>query len=93
MGFLKVENYSLSSSLVVQLLRLGASTAGAVGSVPGCGIKILHTEECGQINFFKKIIVSIHYLVIYIFCYFLDFFRNNLEEYQAIRSRLFYILR
>ena len=88
---MKVETYSLSTSLVVQLLRLGASTVGTVGSIPGCGIKILHTEECGQIIFFL-IIVSIHYLVIYIFCYFLDFFRNNLEEYQAIRSRLFYIL-
>ena len=88
MGLLKVENYSLSTSLVVQLLRLDASTAGAVGSLPGCGIKILHTEEYGQINFFL-IIVSIHYLVIYIFCYFLGIFRNNLEEYQAIRADYF----
>ena len=55
MGLLKVENYSLSTSLVVQLLRLGASTAGAVGSIPGYGINILHTEEYGQINFFFKL--------------------------------------
>ena len=33
--------------LVVQWLRLCASTAGFMGSVPGWGIKILHAVKCG----------------------------------------------
>ena len=36
------------SSLAVQLLRLCASTAGGVGSIPGRGTKILHAKKCGQ---------------------------------------------
>ena len=33
---------------VVQWLRLHASTAGGVGSIPGQGTKILHTVQHGQ---------------------------------------------
>ena len=37
-------------SLVVQRLRLQASNAGGVGSIPGQGTKILHAVQCGQIK-------------------------------------------
>ena len=40
-------------SLVVQWLRLCASTAGGTGSIPGQGTKILHAEWHGQ-KFKKK---------------------------------------
>ena len=36
------------TSLVVQGLRLCASTAGDTGSIPGQGTKILHYMQCGQ---------------------------------------------
>ena len=36
------------TSLVVQWLRLHASTAGDMGSIPGQGTKILHYMQCGQ---------------------------------------------
>ena len=36
------------TSLVVQWLRLCASTAGGMGSIPGQGIKILHGLWCSQ---------------------------------------------
>lgn len=39
-----------------------------------------------------KKIVSTHNIVVYILLYFLDLSGNNLEEHQAIRSRIFYIL-
>ena len=38
------------NSLAVQWLGLCASTTGDTGSVPGQGIKILHTLWCSQIN-------------------------------------------
>ena len=37
-------------SLVVQRLRLQASNAGGVGSIPGQGTKIPHAVQCGQIK-------------------------------------------
>ena len=36
------------TSLTVQWLRLHASTAGGVGSIPGPGTKILHAKWCSQ---------------------------------------------
>ena len=36
------------TSLEVQWLKLSASTAGAVSSIPGWGTKILHIKRCGQ---------------------------------------------
>ena len=33
------------TSLAVQWLRLGASTAGGMGSIPGWGTKILHAPQ------------------------------------------------
>ena len=41
------KNILKRTSLVVQWLRLRASTAGFMGSVPGWGIKILHAVKCG----------------------------------------------
>ena len=35
-------------SQVVQWLRLHASTAGGMGSIPGLGTKIPHAAWCGQ---------------------------------------------
>ena len=42
------KNGGKGTSLVVQLLRLHASTAGDVGSIPGQGTKIPHAMEHGQ---------------------------------------------
>ena len=42
------------TSLVVQLLRLQASTAGGTGSIAGQGSKIPHTTEHGQKERKKK---------------------------------------
>ena len=39
--------------MVVQWLRLRASTEGDTGSIPGRGTKILHATQCGQ-KFKKK---------------------------------------
>ena len=39
---------TLGASLVVQQLRLHASTAGGMGSIPGQGTEIPHTMGCGQ---------------------------------------------
>ena len=36
------------ASLAVQWLRLGAYTAGVVGSIPGWGIKIPYAVRCSQ---------------------------------------------
>ena len=36
------------TSLMVQWLRLSASTAGGMGSIPGWGTKILQASGCGQ---------------------------------------------
>ena len=44
----------IGTSLVVQQLRLQASTAGGTGSIPGWGIKILHASQHGQNNKKKK---------------------------------------
>ena len=38
----------LETSLVVQWLRLQASTAWGMGLIPGQGSKILHAIWCGQ---------------------------------------------
>ena len=38
----------LGTSLVVQGLRLHASNAGVMGSIPGQGTKILHAEGHGH---------------------------------------------
>ena len=39
---------------MVQELRHRASNAGAVGSIPGQGTKILHAEQYSQENKLKK---------------------------------------
>ena len=44
----------LRTFLVVQWLRLRASNAGAVGSIPSWGTKILHAEQHSQENKFKR---------------------------------------
>ena len=38
----------VGTSLVVQWLRLGASTAGGMGSIPGQGTKIPHASRRSQ---------------------------------------------
>ena len=43
-----VKKQSSGSSLVVQWLRLCASSAGGVGSIPGQGAKIPHATGYGQ---------------------------------------------
>ena len=43
-----LEMLALGTSLVVQWLRLCASTARGMGSIPGWGTKILHALQCGQ---------------------------------------------
>ena len=43
-----VITYNGETSLVVQWLRLRASTAGGMGSIPGWGTKILHAVWRGQ---------------------------------------------
>ena len=40
-----INNYNRGTSLVVQWLRLHASTAGGTGSVPGRGTKITHGKR------------------------------------------------
>ena len=42
------------TSLAVHWLRLRASTAGAIGSIPAQGIKILHAAWCSQKKKKKK---------------------------------------
>ena len=42
---MKALNPGIGSSLVVQWLRLQASTAGGMGSIPGWGTKILHAMQ------------------------------------------------
>jgi len=42
------------TSLAVQWLRLCASTAGSTASIPGQGIKILHTAPCSKKKKKKK---------------------------------------
>ena len=46
---------SPGTSPAVQWLRLHASTAGGVGSIPGQGTKIPHAVWGGQKIFFKKL--------------------------------------
>ena len=48
------KNRSLGTSLVVQWLRLHASTAVGAGLIPGRGTKIPHTVWCGQKIKLKK---------------------------------------
>ena len=43
-----LQNISRGNSLVVQWLRLHASTAGGAGSIPGRGTKIPHAARYGQ---------------------------------------------
>ena len=64
-SFLKPFHWSLKlpllgTFLVVQWLRLHASTAGGMGSIPGWGTKMLHALQCG-----KKKKKNCHYFVIF----------------------------
>ena len=43
-----LEAGDVGTSLAVHWLRLRASTAGAIGSIPAQGIKILHAAWCSQ---------------------------------------------
>ena len=45
-----VQSHTTGTSLVVQRLRLCASTAGGAGSIPGLGIKIPHAAWFSQRN-------------------------------------------
>ena len=47
-GDIKTETWYRGTSLVVQWLRLQASTAGGTGSIPGRGTEILHAAWHGQ---------------------------------------------
>ena len=44
----EIKSNSQGTSLAVQWLRLGASTAGGTGSIPGHGTKIPHATLCSQ---------------------------------------------
>ena len=44
----KVKIKNRGTSPVVQWLKLHASIAGDVGSIPGPGTKILHAKWCGK---------------------------------------------
>ena len=44
----KEKKSKLGTSPVVQWLRLWASTAGGMGSIPGWGTKVPHAVQCGQ---------------------------------------------
>ena len=46
----------MGTSLVVQWLRICASTAGGMGSIPGWGTKIPHAAQSSQKQTKKKII-------------------------------------
>ena len=48
--FLKYKTQCLRTSLVVQWLRICASNAGDMDSIPGLGIKILYATQCGPKN-------------------------------------------
>ena len=48
MSELKKKKLKNGTSLAVQWLRLQASTAGGVGSIPGWGNKIMHDVWCGK---------------------------------------------
>ena len=54
-------------SLVIQWLRFCTSTSGGVGSIPGQGTKIPHTEWCGQKK--KKKIISVVHSFTHLFAY------------------------
>ena len=45
----------MGTSLVVQWLRICASTAGGMGSIPGWGTKIPHAAQSSQKQTKKKI--------------------------------------
>ena len=48
------ESTDMGTSLAVQWLRLCASTAGAVGLIPGWGTKIPRAAQCGPTKKKKK---------------------------------------
>ena len=45
---MKLKMIYVGNSLAVQWLRLCASNAGSMGSIPGQGTKIPHAMRCGQ---------------------------------------------
>ena len=49
----------LGTSLVVQWLRLRASTVGSLGSIPGLGTEILHAVQHGQKEIRRKLLFSL----------------------------------
>ena len=55
-----IEKLYLGTSLAVQWLRLHASNAGAAGSTPGQGTKILHASWRGQIKKKKSIFTIVY---------------------------------
>ena len=48
LSFMILQEGWVGTSLVVQRLRLCASTAGGLGSIPDQGTKILHAAQNGQ---------------------------------------------
>ena len=61
------KNNGLATSLVVQWLRLHASNAGDLDSVPGQGTKIPHAAWCGQkINLKNKQVSGLYCFLLFI---------------------------
>ena len=56
-GKFKTSELVSKESLLVQWLRLHASTSGSLGLIPDLGAKILQAEQCSQKK--KKKLVSI----------------------------------
>ena len=71
LGYMKcIIKIDLGIFLVVQWLRLCASTAGGVGLIPNWGTKILHVMENGYIYTYIYIYnMCIYYIILYINIY------------------------
>jgi len=68
LGYMKyMIKIDLGIFLVVQWLRLCASTAGGVGLIPNWGTKILHVVENGYI--YTYIYICVYIIYVYIILY------------------------